>query len=560
MSFAQIIGISLFLILLVSIGFFIWWIIKKFFSNKEKQSSASSSASASESPSSKMVTTPSSLLNTIAWSTTLFPQTIKNLSSTKTIAPIGGAIINVHDYGAIGDGITDDTDALQNAYTFLSSLEDGGILYFPHGTYLCSTSTFYIFNVMDKSNLTFQGDGVLSVIKVKSGEASSKGVLNFVRCSNITIQNLKLDANAFTSFTKQGTHIIRFEDIDGCFINNLSCINGAWYGLGFQPGTFTRITIDNVYIENTGADGIDFKNRKNNNRSINISNVSIRNHGILASGKPGLDMRGPIALSNVSISSPDSKSSGYQPVGIRIRESSSINGLGGKCTVSNIQIKDVYVGVSVEPGDTESVFSNIITNNCNVGFLVYGNNAKFSNCSVLVDSGYTGDGYFLNNPINSSFVNCYYMNNNTPTSSESSTAWRLDEGSGCFLLNCDIVNGKYGFRRVAGTGGHTLQNCRVTGTLIPFTPASGSDLLLNCSLSATNGNSVGQTGNDFKIDVFDSAGNIRLKSKNSLIVDSPKLVYSDPKIMSSSVGSLSGNYLAITINNNNYKIPLYNAV
>jgi hypothetical protein len=42
--------------------------------------------------------------------------------------------VSVKDFGAVGDGVTDDTAAIQAAVTYLSSL-GGGAVYFPHGTY-----------------------------------------------------------------------------------------------------------------------------------------------------------------------------------------------------------------------------------------------------------------------------------------------------------------------------------------------------------------------------------------------------------------------------------------
>lgn len=50
------------------------------------------------------------------------------------------SIINVKDYDAKGDGVTDDTTAIQNAIEY--SKTNGGIVFFPKGTYLLSTVLF----------------------------------------------------------------------------------------------------------------------------------------------------------------------------------------------------------------------------------------------------------------------------------------------------------------------------------------------------------------------------------------------------------------------------------
>ena len=80
-------------------------------------------------------------------------------------API--TVINVLDYDAVGDGVTDDTDAIQSA---LDDAEKKGLpLYFPTGTYLVSSTitTHTRDTDADKQtdNLAIYGDGFGTVIK-----------------------------------------------------------------------------------------------------------------------------------------------------------------------------------------------------------------------------------------------------------------------------------------------------------------------------------------------------------------------------------------------------------
>ena len=84
------------------------------------------------------------------------PQNILNpngaISSTNVIT----ALANVRDYGAKGDGMTDDTAAIDSAQKSLP--EVGGILYFPPGTYAVSGSGI----VIKKKMIVFKGAGMWS--------------------------------------------------------------------------------------------------------------------------------------------------------------------------------------------------------------------------------------------------------------------------------------------------------------------------------------------------------------------------------------------------------------
>lgn len=65
--------------------------------------------------------------------------------------------VNVKTFGAVGDGVTDDTQAIKDAVAFMKK-RGGGTIYFPDGTY-CVTETIYI----DSLGIVFQGTGKLGI-------------------------------------------------------------------------------------------------------------------------------------------------------------------------------------------------------------------------------------------------------------------------------------------------------------------------------------------------------------------------------------------------------------
>lgn len=75
------------------------------------------------------------------------------------------AVFNVKDYGAIGDGVTDDTNSIVAAIVALQAWSSGnskGTLYFPSGTYIISSSL--TINISGFFSYTIKGDGKFSSI------------------------------------------------------------------------------------------------------------------------------------------------------------------------------------------------------------------------------------------------------------------------------------------------------------------------------------------------------------------------------------------------------------
>jgi hypothetical protein len=110
-----------------------------------------------------------------------------------TYSMIQGTPVNVLDYGAVGDGVTDNTAAIQAAINYIESItyssENDGrpLLYFPSGRYLTGSLTFD--KVMD-----IAGDGMSSTyIKLKTGETGSLFILNAENIAGTSID----DANHY---------------------------------------------------------------------------------------------------------------------------------------------------------------------------------------------------------------------------------------------------------------------------------------------------------------------------------------------------------------------------
>lgn len=106
----------------------------------------------------------------------------QNANTPRTLAAKLGEFVSVKDFGAYGNGISNDSTYIQAA---VNSLTSGGTLYFPTGTYIINN----MINVPDDRGITLLGDGVASVLKKSfHGAIISLGSLS-------TIDGLNLDGN-----------------------------------------------------------------------------------------------------------------------------------------------------------------------------------------------------------------------------------------------------------------------------------------------------------------------------------------------------------------------------
>ena len=163
---------------------------------------------------------------------------------------------NVRSYGAVGDGVADDTAAIQNA------VNANDAVYFPAGTYKVSSA------VSLKTNSTMFGEGASSVI-LYTGTAASQGAfyVNSGSASayvdNVTIQDLKFVGQSVTAGFNEFIHLISMSGVRNCLIER--CVVEAFRGDGIYIGSGDiagqeRHNI-NVIIRDNYIDGVNWQNR-----------------------------------------------------------------------------------------------------------------------------------------------------------------------------------------------------------------------------------------------------------------------------------------------------------
>ncbi len=108
-------------------------------------------------------------------------------------APAGGVgavtVADVRAFGALGDGVTDDTAAIQAA---LDATPTGGTCWFPPGTYLVGAATAAV--LKPRSGTTVAGAGRrLVTLKVSSGSAATR-VVELTGLVDVTLKGLTFQA------------------------------------------------------------------------------------------------------------------------------------------------------------------------------------------------------------------------------------------------------------------------------------------------------------------------------------------------------------------------------
>jgi hypothetical protein len=187
--------------------------------------------------------------------------------------------ISVKDFGAKGDGTTNDRPAIQAALNALPST--GGLLRIPTGTYLLDATPLTCYN---KSNISIIGDGMgATILNGASGNGGGGpggehgGFLDFGDYSSSTtvLNNFRLaDFSIQGSNSSTTNHMITFAGINGVVVERVEFSKGYNEVLYCSSGggsTIDRWTVRDCYFH----DCIGIFSYGVNTNTLNASNILI---------------------------------------------------------------------------------------------------------------------------------------------------------------------------------------------------------------------------------------------------------------------------------------------
>lgn len=175
-------------------------------------------------------------------------------------------IVSVTDFGAVGDGLANDTAALQAAATAAG----GGVLYFPKGTYLVTAQI----NIL--ANTLVQGTGSGSIIKTATAST------HLFACTSVTrvvIRNLTFVGVKGTTVLNNSA--VFFNRCSYCRIEE--CEASGMSGMAICCSGSDHIDIENNYIHGLTADAT-MQNSCDIGLYQNNDSCTVRNNRCLGGG------------------------------------------------------------------------------------------------------------------------------------------------------------------------------------------------------------------------------------------------------------------------------------
>ena len=293
---------------------------------------------------------------------------IENLDIDEILDKKTTNCVNIKDYGAIGDGVTDCSDFINNAITYAKENKRGGI-YIPTGVYIIDKP------IMLYDDVNVYGDGSSSILKQKDNtEIEAVMIVNSsygdqpnystrLENYNITLKDFRIDGNRQNNTTYT----------DSTFTNNNGIIlKGTHYSF-----------ISRVTIENCGRDGLVLTNNGVDNWNGHCSTNEFIQVNVIRSGRYNLFI-GEFAEDNV-----------FTNCNFGNSLIDNINIIGGSNTFFSCAIWGAYCrGVTIGAQQNSFRGCNIEGNGHHgIYFAEYGHHSCISNCKFMANGKAEPDVY-----------------------------------------------------------------------------------------------------------------------------------------------------------------------